>query len=41
VHLDDTSAPDYGEFLHTGPRKWTDFGAPSRRAILRHCYCNH
>ena len=26
VHLDDTSAPDYGEFLHTGPRKWTDFG---------------
>ena len=27
VHLDDPSAPDYGEFLHTGPRKWTDFGA--------------
>ena len=26
VHTDDPNAPDYGEFLHTGARKWTDFG---------------
>lgn len=27
VHTEDPDTPDYGEFLHTGSRKWLDFGA--------------
>lgn len=27
VHTEDPDQPDYGEFLHTGSRKWMDFGA--------------
>lgn len=29
VHTEDPSQPDYGEFLHTGSRKWMDFDAMS------------
>lgn len=37
VHTDDPSQPDYGEFLHTGSRKWMDFGAHHPSRACRGC----